>query len=268
MAGKSKGKGVRNSRSLRFLFASGILRGSGSGKDRSVSYNAKRARSIAGQRKRGVDVTRKYRNTPKGSTRPVIGGSKAARLRGGGGSGKVRSPLSREERITAGLRVIKNNPQVARKVAKAREMKWEGRDKKQVAAVVNFRGRDKRIAAGRAKLQEFRAAQEAKNQAAYGGGLFKSRASRPDYSSTRAQRIAAGKSALATFGKSPRGKAITKAIKAIDSNSVKIDQGLKSMGLGPSAARVPKLVAKNRELASSAGLKPRSVAKLLKRLNR
>lgn len=101
MAGKSKGRGVRSSRSLRFLFASGILRGSGSGKGRSVSYSAKRAKSIAGQRKRGVSVTKKYRNTPKGSTRPVIGG-KTAGLRGGGGTAKRDFSGTRAQRIAAG----------------------------------------------------------------------------------------------------------------------------------------------------------------------
>ncbi|MCD0156021.1 hypothetical protein [Deinococcus sp. 6GRE01] len=111
-AKKGRGKG-RTSKQLRYLFAARILTGSGKGKNRSVSYNPKRARNVQALRKRGVNTTRKYRNTPTGSNRPVIGGSKAAGLR----SGAAARPRPRAERIAAG-KAIANRPDVARKALK------------------------------------------------------------------------------------------------------------------------------------------------------
>lgn len=93
-------------RALRFLFASGILRGKGSGKNRTVTYDKARARTTSNLRKRGVDVTsrKRFRNTPGPNSGRHVFGAKAAHLRGGGQGGKVKADHSatRAARVAAG----------------------------------------------------------------------------------------------------------------------------------------------------------------------
>lgn len=117
MAEKGRGGGHHpTGKALRYLFAKGILSGKGSGKERHVSYNKKRAGQVAGMRKRGIDTTSRKgfsrhnhnSNAVKGSPggRHVFGGSKAAGLRGGGGGGgskpKADHSATRAARIAAG----------------------------------------------------------------------------------------------------------------------------------------------------------------------
>ena len=99
-----------SARSLRYLFARGILRGKGSGKNRTVTYDKARAKTTSNLRKRGVDVTsrKRFRNTPgPNSGRYVFGGSKAARLRSGSAPArkvpsKAERDATRAARIAAG----------------------------------------------------------------------------------------------------------------------------------------------------------------------
>lgn len=116
----AKGKRALSGKALAFLFASGILSssgggGGGKGGKREVTYSKKRAASVAAARKRGIDPTSRRGYTRKDggkgatlrsakgtrSARPVIGGSKAAGLRGGGSKGKP----SRAERIAGGRKI-------------------------------------------------------------------------------------------------------------------------------------------------------------------
>ena len=96
-------------RQLRWLFASGVLKGKGRGKDRTVTYDKARAATVSRNRKRGVDVTSRKGFTRKNTSgRFVFGGSKAAPLRSGAGSGrrvpgKAERDATRAARIARGL---------------------------------------------------------------------------------------------------------------------------------------------------------------------
>lgn len=101
-AGGHKGRHVKSSRALRYLFASGILRGRGSGKDRTVGYSKQRAGTLGSLRKRGVDVTKplkakKLSSTIKGQRHEF--GRKQGLVRGGG---KPDHSATRARRIAAG----------------------------------------------------------------------------------------------------------------------------------------------------------------------
>lgn len=103
-----------SARALRFLFASGVLRSKGSGKNRTVTYDKDRAATTARLRKRGVNVaSRKKASQTNTSGRFVFGGSKAARLRSGSGASKRVVPskadhsATRVARITAAQRTFR-----------------------------------------------------------------------------------------------------------------------------------------------------------------
>ena len=100
------GKRKLSPRSLRLLFALGILKGKGSGKNRTVSYDKKRAQTTSNLRKRGVDVTsrKRFRNTPGPNSGRHVFGAKAAHLRGSGTGGKpkVDHSATRAARVEAG----------------------------------------------------------------------------------------------------------------------------------------------------------------------
>lgn len=135
--GGGKSRHVKSARALRYLFASGILKGSGKGKGREVSYDRKRAGQVKAitdktggkgsatyRRKTGrAAKTRHNHNTNAAKRQPSLAksalGMKAAHLRGGasGMSAKEALTPSRGTRLARGL-AIANSPATARKALK------------------------------------------------------------------------------------------------------------------------------------------------------
>ncbi|KEF35480.1 hypothetical protein RDMS_01620 [Deinococcus sp. RL] len=113
------GKRNLTARQLKFLFASRILRGRGSGKNRTVTYDKARAATVSRNRKRGVDVTsRKKASQVNKSGRYVFGGSKAARLRSGSAPAR-RVPSKAERDATRAARIAAGQSKATQFFAKA-----------------------------------------------------------------------------------------------------------------------------------------------------